>query len=62
MARDLEPELARLRRIARRRVALLEPREIASANPIRLSITERLALIWDRARGRVRRWLRAARR
>jgi|GEM_PF-5866143 len=62
MARDLEPELARLTRIVRRRVALLEPREIASANPIRLSATERLALLWDRARARVRRWLRGPRR
>ncbi|MDQ2859386.1 MAG: hypothetical protein M3T55_01375 [Pseudomonadota bacterium] len=62
MARDLDSELARLARIVRRRVAFLEPREIASANPIRLSVTERIALIWDRGRARVLRWLRGEKR
>ncbi|MGI8839471.1 MAG: hypothetical protein ACR2F8_01580 [Caulobacteraceae bacterium] len=60
MARDLETELARLWRKARRRVALLESRDRRSADPMTFSRAERLALIWDRTRARVLLWLRRA--
>ncbi len=60
MARDLESELARLWRTARRRAALLEPLDRRSADWVALSRAERLALIWERARARVLRWLRWA--
>jgi len=62
MARNLDSELARLSRVVRRRVRLQEARKIAAENPVRVSHTERLALIWDRARARVRSWLRWLRR
>jgi len=58
MARNLDSELARLTRTVRRRVAFMEPRAGASADPIRLSPTERLALTWDRIRARLLFWLR----
>jgi hypothetical protein len=62
MARRLESELARLWRIARRRLALLESLDRRSTGPIAPSRAQRLALTWERTRRRVLRWLRWTRR
>ncbi len=60
MTRDLDSELARLARNVRRRVAFLDPRRGAVARrPVALTFRERVVLIWDQERARVRRWLGA---
>ena len=58
MARNLDSELARLSRIARRRVRHWEARKIAADNLMKPSGAERVVLIWNRIRARLTRWLR----
>jgi hypothetical protein len=60
MARNLESELARLSRAVRRRVILLQPRGVPSADPIPLTARDRAILAWARTGGRLIPWLRRA--